>query len=245
MPLPAQFKLCSSLGTSTAHCLDILAALDARTEMAEIRVDLLNDYFDSPALLSVFTTAKLRGIETIATVRELKADPGFSETRLAALQSCVENGADYADVEVEAPAWYQERLVKHCRLHGAKVIVSHHDYTKSESASEGLREVVEHCFARGADLAKVAVHVESTQGAARVLGLYDTARPILAIGMGQHGQITRIAAASMGAPFTFVAVDAASATAPGQMTRIAMRQCLLDIGVFAGPHAAEYKRPKV
>jgi len=230
-PMP---KLCSSLGKSCANCLAIIPTLDSNTDLVEIRVDLLEDYESEKGLGDVFASAKACGIQTIATCREVsKSGPGFSPARMNLLVRCIELGATYADLEVEAPEDYQKQIILHCRLHKTLVIISHHNYEKTDSSSQNLNKVLADCLAKGADIAKVAVAVESPRGAARVLALHDfeTAKQIVAIGMGGYGQITRIAGLSLGAPFTFVAVDEDSLTAPGQLTRTAMRQILFDMGM--------------
>ena len=97
-----------------------------------------------------------------------------------------------------------------------------------------LRAKVDECFARGADVAKIAVAVVSRRGAARVLALYDDERPVVALGMGPHGVASRVAACPLGSPFTFVAWSEAEATAPGQLTRDACASVLSGMGFALG-----------
>jgi len=222
-------RLCTSLGVSTRYVQEYLRTLDAETDMVEIRVDLLCDWADRKALLAVFATAQRLGIETIATVRELPMHAGFSIARRDALLACVDAGATYADLEVEAPQEYFDFVATRCK-HKARLIVSHHNYAQEESASLNLDKVLSECLAKGADVAKVAVAVVSARGAARVLALYDSDATVVALGMGELGRITRIAAASLRAPFTFVAADEKSATAPGQLSRASMRRVLAAQG---------------
>ena len=78
--------------------------------------------------------------------------------------------------------------------------------------------MVDKCFELGAGVAKLAVKAVTRADVARVLALYDDERVVVALAMGELGVISRVAAPMLGAPFTFVAADAASATAPGQLT---------------------------
>jgi 3-dehydroquinate dehydratase type I len=236
-------RLCSSLGGSTASVLSALSALDAATDMVEVRVDLLAEFDNAEALASIFAAAERLGIQTIATVRELEGHAGFSPARRDLLLSCIDLGATYADLEVEAPPADIAAVAQHCKGR-AKLIVSHHNYAQDESASLHLDKVLEACLRKGADVAKVAVHVGSARGAARVLALYDSEATVVAIGMGAHGQITRLAAASLGAPFSFVAVDEQSLTAPGQLTRAAMRKALAGMGRAEFESAPAEKRAR-
>jgi len=233
-------RLCTSLGVSTQYVQEYLPTLEAATDMVEIRVDLLSNGADREAVSSVFATARRLGIETIATVRELAGHAGFSLARRDMLVACIEAGATYADLEVEAPKEYFDFVAECCKGRRAKLIVSHHNYAQDESASLDLDKVLEECLAKGADVAKVAVAVVSARGAARVLALYDSDATVVALGMGERGRITRIAAASLGAPFMFVAASETSATAPGQLSRAAMRQVLAaqGLGQFASAPSA-------
>ena len=220
-------RLCCSVGTSLAHVRDALRALDAGTEMCEIRVDLLADAAEREDAPSLFALARELGVSTIATVRELPKDgddAGFSAARLRLVERCVDAGASMVDLEVEAPDAYAARVVAKARERGCAVVVSYHAYEQTEASSMGLARKVDECFAKGADVAKVAVAVVSRRGAGRVLALYDDDRRVVALGMGRHGVATRVAACMLGAPFTFVAWDERSATAPGQLSRDAMRR---------------------
>ena len=220
--------VCVSLGTSSSHVLQALEKLDPAKEMAEIRVDLLTDY--STAIELIFKRAKALNISTIATVREIQADPGFSKTRSNLMKQCIDQGCTFVDVEVESPDDYREDIIKHAKALGVVVIVSHHNYEAVESSSENLDAVVEECFTKDADVAKVAVSVCSTQGASRVLSLYNSKRRVVALGMGEFGRITRVAVIPLGAQFSFAAWDKATATAPGQLTRDEMKSSLQLLG---------------
>jgi len=58
--------------------------------------------------------------------------------------------------------------------------------------------------------------VDSIEGCSRLLSLYSYGNPIISIGMGHEGKITRIAATLLGAPFTYASIDDSKKTAPGQ-----------------------------
>jgi 3-dehydroquinate dehydratase I len=220
--------ICASLGTSSEHVLNALEQLDPLLEMAEVRIDLLKDYAE--VIESIFEKAKELGVQTIATVREIQADPGFSKTRSDLVTRCLASGCTYVDVELEAPDQYRNEIVSSAKANKVLVIVSHHDYASEEKSSENLDKVVSECFAKGADVAKVAVSVCSYQGASRVLALYNDSRPIVALGMGENGRVTRLASILLGAPFSFAAWDSDSATAPGQLTRETMKSGLAIMG---------------
>ncbi|NLN62102.1 MAG: type I 3-dehydroquinate dehydratase [Myxococcales bacterium] len=177
-------------------------------EMAEIRLDgmVLRD----GDLARLFGT----NLPTLATCRPT---PNRSEAeRAAVLIDALKAGAHWVDIEVEADDAFCTAVLQQARALHRRVIVSYHNYDATPD-ERTLREIVDACFARGADCAKVACQAHSPADAARLLGLMDSTRPVLAIGMGAPGRITRVAAPFLGAPFTFAALDAASATAPGQL----------------------------
>ena len=129
--------------------------------------------------------------------------------------------ATYVDVEDDAPEEYKKEVIAHARLHKVKVIVSHHNYECTPSRLAML-STIEACFQDGADIAKIAVMSKSPEDATQVLSLYDGVRPIVALGMGSFGQVTRKFAGYLGAPFTFVSFSKETATAPGQLDKDAM-----------------------
>jgi len=75
----------------------------------------------------------------------------------------------------------------------------------------------------GADCVKLAVTANSPADCARIMSLYEHHDNLLAFAMGETGKITRIAAPFLGAEFTFVSVDEANKTAPGQLTAAQMK----------------------
>lgn len=184
-----------------------------------------------------------RDIPIIVTCREVGGEEGWGPLRKDLLSLGITGGATHVDIEVEAPTVWKEEMIALARQNGAlpllslpscwlpsaivcavadvKVIVSHHNYDSTPDTVE-LRRIVEECFTDGADIAKIAVAAQTTQDAARVLSLHDDPRQLVLLAMGHKGQITRVAGPLLGAPFTFVAASEAAATAPGQLTRVAM-----------------------
>lgn len=101
-------------------------------------------------------------------------------------------------------------------------IGSHHDYEHTPSRAK-LEELVDEIFASGYDIAKVACLCQTPREAARLIGLMDDPRPVIAIGMGPAGRLTRVAAA-LWAPGSFVPAD--EPTAPGQLPEATVREIL-------------------
>ena len=127
-------------------------------------------------------------------------------------------GAAYVDLEVEAGDGFKKPLIEQAKAAGCQVIISYHNFESTPGKAE-LSQIVEDCFAEGADIAKLATQVNTVQDAARILGLLDDQRTVLPIGMGELGAITRVAGPLLGAPFSFAPLQVGAETAPGQLDR--------------------------
>lgn len=199
-----------------AACVEAIEHL----EFAEIRLDA--------AGLSLDETRRLfsLGKKLIATFRPGQVDEAV---RVQTLVAAVGAGATYVDIEVEAAEDVRRTVIEAARGRKCQVIVSHHDFEKTPGRGE-LDQIVTRCFAAGADIAKVACRVQSERESARLLGLLDTDRRVVVVGMGEKGIITRVTAALLGAPFTFAALALGEETAPGQLDYGEMRGLLRALG---------------
>ncbi len=195
--------ICVSIAEQTLEdCLTAIKGL----EMAEVRID--------KTALSLVDITRLFGepVKLVATCR-----PGrrTDEERLAALLAAVEAGAAYVDIEVDAAEPLRQAVLAAARKKGCKVIVSYHNFTETP-LRHYLLQIIEDCFDRGADIAKVICRVQNSQDCVRILSLYESRKNLVALGMGPLGVITRIAAPFLGAPLTYASLGAGKETAEGQ-----------------------------
>ncbi len=177
-------------------------------QFAEIRID--------PSELSDADTAALftSHRKLIATCRPCAR---LNETeRQQILITAIQSGANYVDIELESPPEFKRSLIECAAQHNCDVIISHHDYAKTPPTPE-LHAIIDTCFTEGATIAKIACQCQSPADAARILSLYADTRPLIAIGMGDFGRITRLASLYLGAPFTYVSLGDKQ-TAPGQLS---------------------------
>jgi len=195
--------ICVSVAEPT---LEECRAAIKRLELAEIRIDKTD--------LSLVEIKQLfaEPVKLVATCR-----PGSrpDEERRAALLAAIEAGAAYVDIEVEAPAPLREAVVAAARQKGCRVIVSYHNFAETP-LRHYLLQVIEDCFDLGADIAKVICRVQSSQDCVRILSLYEARKNLVALGMGDLGVITRIAAPFLGAPLTYASLRPGKETAEGQ-----------------------------
>ena len=190
-----------------------------KVEMAEIRIDLAE--FSNEEIRRVFALRK----KTIATCRPGKIR---EEERVEMLKMAIESGATYVDIEYEASPEYKNDLIDFAHKHQCDVIISYHNYDKTPELEE-LEDIVRSCYAQGADLAKVATHVNVNRDNSKILSLYKAPGRLVAIGMGDLGRISRIVAPFMGAEFTYASLSEGETTAPGQISYEKLNQFILEI----------------
>lgn len=197
--------ICLSIADVTAdEAVNILA----KVELAELRLDRID--FDKKDLGRLFSAKA----GTIATCR--RNDKMNEDERKEIIIEAIKKGASMVDVEVENSDDFKNEIIKTAKKNKSTVIVSYHDFEKTPVMRE-LEQILNWCFESGADTAKIACQAHSVEDAARLLALYSFGRPLISIGMGDAGKITRIAAPLLGAPFTYASAEDAKRTAPGQM----------------------------
>ncbi|MFH0885311.1 MAG: type I 3-dehydroquinate dehydratase [Candidatus Micrarchaeota archaeon] len=211
--------ICVSIAEHTVDgCIKALEGLT----LAEIRMDAFEPNELSPANIRRIFSLPLK---LIATCR-----PGIrdEEHRRNALMNAIESGAAYVDIEVESDDGLKSDVAAKARGKGCKVIVSYHDYRKTPP-SEELRQIIEWCFQSGADIAKISCMANSEKDNARLLGLLDLGRPLIVIGMGDKGRLTRVVAPLLGAAFTYASASMGKETAPGQIDKARLEKIMEDL----------------
>lgn len=204
-------SLCVSLTPQTLD--DVFASDISGADCVEIRLDFLKEPQQAASVrwdrLPVPVIATCRGKERGGLFE------GSIEEEVRILQSAANNGAQYVDIDY-----------RHVRLvPPARVIASFHDFDRTP---DDLPRILEEACAGPADIAKVATQVRSWTDNRRLFDLMtrNNGKPAIVVGMGELGQITRIAGPSRGSFLTFAASGRQSA--PGQ---IALEE-MLDVYKF-------------
>ncbi len=224
------------VGTTREDILAQAAAIVAlQADLIEWRADFYEQLTDRGALCD--TLAALRAalgevplLFTIRTKREGgnaaldRAD--YAALTLAAAQSgCV----DLADVELSLGRDAARSLIDGIHAASCRAVGSRHDFaaTPPQPVMRGfLREAQE----LGADVPKLAVMANSDADTLALLAAAvafrdcDADRPFIAIAMGAHGALSRVACAFSGSCLTFGAAEQRSA--PGQLPVQQLRQLL-------------------
>ena len=220
----------------------ILAALE-RCEMAEIRLDscdLSMKEIDEVFSSDVPLVATCRIAEIIANDPSLQDLPQQSR-EIRAMQKAerllvraIEAGASYVDVEMEAQKQMSKRVRNAAHENGTVFIRSYHDFNGTDSL-EALKALVEKCCYHGADVVKLVTTAHTEEDAARVMSLYSWVADehahareagesvgkladggLIAFCMGEAGRQSRLDCLKYGSPYTYAALTADEAAAPGQ-----------------------------
>lgn len=216
----------------------VLAALE-HCEMAEIRLDscdLAMKDIDEVFSSDVPLVATCRIAEVMANEPSLQ-DPAMTEQsrEIKAMQiaerrlvRAIEAGARYVDVEMEAQKQMSKRIRNAAHESGTVFIRSYHDFSGTGSVEE-LRGMVEKCRYHGADMVKLVTMAHSQEDVDRVMSLYEWCNTeatggvealadggLIAFCMGEAGKQSRVDALAYGAPYTYAALTAEEAAAPGQ-----------------------------
>lgn len=214
--------ICLSVGETTAKsCLKSLKGV----RFAEVRLDKLEED-PLEAVPAIFGSAA----KLIATCRPSRlSERARAEVLLAAIRA----GAAFVDVEVESLSGIGKAVVREAHRQRCPVIVSFHDEAGTPERSK-LSRIIRRAFSGGADIAKIACRVRSPRDNARLLGLLDSDRPLVIIGMGPQGRACRLFAPFLGSPFTFASASSGRETAPGQIPIRELQRAVLAIQAATG-----------
>ncbi len=219
--------------------------LEAQTKAAlqEVRLDLLRPFDEAVYPL-------LRSPRIIATCRGTREGGGFSGSiaeQGQILRRALKQQPGYLDLDLSLPHQLRRELFE--GRGATRVILSHHDFQPG-GAARISRLGLE---GEPADLLKLAVTVEDTAELQPLLSaLPAEPRPILRIGMGDPGLISRVLYTRFGSPWTFAVVDEASRIAPGQLTlerawrwRVTQTQNLTPLALVGGAQVMASPGPMI
>ena len=239
--------ICTTIQNKTAE--QILEALE-QCEMAEIRLD--SCVLSARETEDVFTS----DVPLVATCRiaeVMKNEPSLQELPEPArevkammlaekrLIRAIEAGARYVDVEIEAPKQMSKRVRSAAHENGTIFIRSYHDF-EGTGSSEALKTVVEKCLYHGADIVKVVTMAHSEADVQAVMSLYGRCAAqgnLIAFCMGEAGRQSRLDCLKYGSPYTYSALTAEEAAAPGQWPVAEMRKAVYGDFPFVGGYGLE------
>lgn len=191
---------------------DVYAGDVRGADCIEVRLDYLEDPFASSEVqwnalsLPVIATCRSEGCGGLFA--------GSFDEELRILERAVRNGACYVDIDY--------RMAR--PVDGAGVIASFHDFEGTPPELQAITRAVSEAPGMAG---KVAVMTRTWGDVRRVLDLSraEWGKPMITVGMGATGQITRVVAPSRGSSLTYASLAQGGAedgteaeSAPGQLS---------------------------
>src|SRR5262245_56909821 len=193
-------QLCITVIGRTADDLRRARAFaEADADLVELRLDSM----ERPDAAAALDGRTKPAIVTCRPLREGGMFEGPEEDRLRVLDEAHARGAEFIDLEWDAP-----KAPVMAARHGRGVIVSRHvfDCTPRNAAA-----VMDHLRSQGGEVAKLAVMTERLSDLRTLLQAVRPDGGSIVIGMGSGGAATRVLASRYGSRWTY----AGNSIAPG------------------------------
>lgn len=140
---------------------------------------------------------------------------------LAILHSYAQAGVAYIDIDLKMGKQFKKMAATTGanKKKKTQLILSYHHFTRTPTLA-ALTKIVRKGFMMGADIVKIATFAQNMDDNLTIFNLLKTfkGRKIIAHCMGEQGKISRVLSPAFGSYITYVALDAKSKTAPGQLT---------------------------
>ncbi len=211
----------AAASVNAAH-RQVRVAEKAKADGVELRLDALK----RPKAGEVAALVRSVRIPVLATCRPKKEGGFLTKTpqqRQALLLEAVAGGAALVDVELSAPTTLKKAVRKAAKKAGCTLVVSAHDFQKTPEPK--ILQAWANKALRQGDIAKIVCLAKNTVDNLRLLELIqEHPGKVVAFGMGQEGQQSRVISLLYGAPFGFASLSKKSA--PGQLSLEKMRLAL-------------------
>jgi len=215
-----QFKTCFPItGERTETVIEEIK--EAKSKAVDY-IEWRRDYFKDADLETVLK--HLKNQKVIFTWRK-QAEGGQQAVsdaeRLADIKTFAQVAeAGYVDIELENNPALIKAVQKALQGSNIQLILSYHQFEKM-IAKEKIEMILKAMEDAGADVLKVALTCENKEDLKMLLAVVrayqcHSQKPMIIIGMGKYGQITRVLPEFCGGSLTYV--NAQTATAPGQLT---------------------------
>ncbi len=206
------------VGPSMERALQDLTRAHPLADLVELRLDLI-DRPDLPALLKAATRP---AIVTHRTKLEGGQFGGTEEQRVRLLRQAIDLGAPYIDIEASTAREYLQPILEN--KGDTRVILSYHDFSKTLDDLAPLYEIMGEL---PADILKIVTYAQDITDNLKMFALLRRAkkegRPLIALCMGERGEISRILSPLYGGFLTFGALETGKESAPGQMLASTLR----------------------
>jgi 3-dehydroquinate dehydratase/shikimate dehydrogenase len=198
------------IGPNMVQALEDIKKARPLADVIELRIDLI-ETFDLKKLLEA------TGPEVIVTFRPIREGgkctlPDLDRSKI--LAEALVLGAKFIDIEWDA--------IQHLKnVDQSKVIVSRHFFNEFPT---NLIEIIATLDKHPVAITKVAVKIEElSQNAILFSALQNKKKPLILIGMGEEGLISRITTRVFGGFLTFASLNSGKESAPGQIAAEELR----------------------
>ena len=197
-------------------------------DLVEIRLDSLRNY---DGLSTLGKHGKIRKIATNRLMTYRGKFSGAEVEQKKILLTAAKNGFDYVDIELAASNL--KEFTTEASEHGAKVIVSFHDFEGALKLTD-LDSILEREIACGADVCKIITTAKRVEDNLTLLNFTAAAckrTNVICFAMGEPGKISRLLSPLFGGFLTFAALERGLETASGQLTVQDMRTAYKLLGL--------------
>lgn len=225
MDIEKKRKICVSVGEQDIDDAIAVALSAVGADVIEIRLDYLTVADATPFCENI--SAKL--LFTCRPDWEGGLFCGDEESRLTILQSAVQHGASFIDIELDAPVSSHQYLIDSIKTQNAatQLILSNHDFVGTPNYT-ALVDKVDAMRDQGADIGKLITTAQSQKDVLRIFQILSYAQEInfslIAFCMGEIGAVSRVASCDLGGYMTYCSCDGKVVTAPGQISVSRMRE---------------------
>lgn len=195
------------IAETTEKALADMARARAFADLIEIRADYIHDL----DLAKILASKPKPVIITITPENESGKFTGTEAERTALLRQAVDLGADYIDISINCPEL--KSLISYCK--NTKSIVSYHNYQETPA---DIFDTCQKLAATGADIIKIATFANKLSDNLKIFDLFrKSSKEIIALCMGEKGELSRILGPIYGSFLTFGSLEAGKESAPGQI----------------------------
>ncbi|UCD11527.1 MAG: shikimate dehydrogenase [Nitrospinaceae bacterium] len=206
------------VGPSMEKALEDLHRAHPLADLVELRLDLI----DRPGLAALLKAATRPAIVTHRTKLEGGQFSGSEAERVRALRQAIDLGAPYIDIEASTAREHLQPILEN--KGSTKVILSYHDFSKTLDDLTPLYDIMREL---PADILKIVTYAQDINDNLRMFKLLERAngesRPLIALCMGERGEISRILSPLYGGFLTFGALESGKESAPGQILASTLR----------------------
>lgn len=228
-------NICVAVPARTISRLKTLVqeAQDAGADLIEIRLD----YLDARDLQKIDMLKKIvdqTSVPLIATNRQQQQGGQQNqqeEKRISILLQCAQLGFQFVDLELTTDKL--QFAIKISREHGAKPIVSFHDFERTPALLE-MEKIFKAEKNIGAEVCKLVTTAKDITDSIECLLLtkkFSEIAKTVCFAMGEKGVLSRIMSPFFGSYFTYASIKNGLRTAKGQMTIADLKEIYEKLGV--------------